>query len=251
MSASSQISADTPQEGSSAEELLRWAIGTYRERFAILTSFQSEGMVLVDMAVKIEPRVRVITLDTGRLPAETYGMIETVRELYGIPVEMVGPDAEETGRMTTRFGPNLFREEVAYRRLCCEIRKVRPFATKLPGLDAYAVGLRRAQGTSRENIAMVDFADSRYKLSPLATWSQEDVAAYTREHQVPVHPLYEAGYTSIGCEPCTRAIGAGESERAGRWWWELDGNSECGLHFSAEGRVERSVDVLLREILTN
>jgi phosphoadenosine phosphosulfate reductase len=241
----------TVEEQLSAEGLIDWAFQTWGSRFAVVTSFQAEGMVVLDMAVRRDPGVRVITLDTGRLPEETYQMIETVRTRYGVHVEMVAPDADETERMVTRFGPNLFRDSLAQRRLCCEIRKVRPLARKLDGVDAYAVGLRRGQGESRESIPKVADDRGRRKLSPLADWTSEDVVEYTRTHGVPEHPLYAKGYTSIGCGPCTRATQAGEPERAGRWWWELDGNSECGLHFTAEGKVERTVDVLLREILTD
>ena len=154
--------------------------------------------------------------------------------------------------MVTRLGTNLFYDSVSKRRLCCEVRKVRPFAREEQHLRSWAVGLRRSQGTARADVPRVTLErEGRLKLSPLADWTSEQVSAYTREHDVPVHPLYSQGYTSIGCGPCTRAPKPGESERAGRWWWEEDGNSECGLHFSADGRVERSVDVLLREILTS
>ena len=87
------------------------------------------------------------------------------------------------------------------------------------------------------------------KISPLADWTTEQVLEYTHTNQVPVHPLYAKGYASIGCQPCTRPIEAGEDERAGRWWWEQDASKECGIHFSPDGRAERHVDVLLREVL--
>jgi phosphoadenylyl-sulfate reductase (thioredoxin) len=235
----------------SAEDLIRWAVREHGSRFAVVTSFQSEGMVLLDMAARVSADVRVITLDTGRLPPETYDMMEMIRQHYRTRIEIVSPDASEAERMVTRFGPNLFYESLAHRRLCCEIRKVRPLARKVVGVDAYAVGLRRGQGEAREGVAKAALDDRKLKLSPLADWTREQVAAYTKEHDVPVHPLYAQGYTSIGCGPCTRATQPGQNERAGRWWWEEGGNSECGLHFTAEGKVERSVDVLLREILTS
>lgn len=238
-------------EEASAAALIEWASQTHGRRFAVVTSFQSEGMVVLDLAYRADPAVRVITLDTGRLPAATYDMMEMVRQRYRIDIETVMPEALEAGRMVTRFGPNLFYESLAHRRLCCEVRKVRPLAKKLEGIDAYAVGLRRSQGVSREGVEKVAHENGKLKISPLAGWTSQQVRDYTREHDLPVHPLYSAGYTSIGCEPCTRAVRSGESERAGRWWWEQDGNAECGLHFSATGKVERSVDVLLREILTD
>jgi phosphoadenosine phosphosulfate reductase len=232
-----------------ASELIAWAISTYGPRLAFTTSFQSEGMVVLDLAARISTGIRVLTLDTGRLPDETYAMIETVRAHYGITVECVAPDAGELEQMTALHGPNLFQESVAKRRLCCEVRKVRPLNRKLADFDAWVTGLRRDQETTREALPKVEEVDGRIKISPLADWSKEQVEAYTREHGVPRHPLYARGYTSIGCGPCTRATAPGEHERAGRWWWEEDAAKECGLHFSPHGKAERTVDVLLREVL--
>lgn len=234
-----------------AVDLLREAINTYGRRMAITTSFQSEGMVVVDMAARISPDVRVITLDTGRLPAETHAMIQTVRDRYGIAVEAVVPDERELEVMVSRFGTELFRDSVAKRRLCCEIRKVRPLDRSLAALDAYVVGLRRGQAATRENVQHIEHVKGKAKISPLADWSREDVERYIAEHDVPRHPLYAMGYTSIGCAPCTRATIAGEDERAGRWWWEQDAAKECGLHFAADGSLRREVDVLLEEVLAS
>jgi phosphoadenosine phosphosulfate reductase len=207
-------------------------------------------MVVLDMAAKISTDVRVITLDTGRLPEETYQMIETVRSHYGLQVETVSPVNEEIEAMVTRFGPNLFYESVPYRSLCCHLRKVRPLERKLREFRAWAVGLRRTQSETREFLERVEEVDGRIKLSPLADWAPAQIEEYIRANNVPRHPLYAKGYTSIGCGPCTRATEAGEGERAGRWWWEQDANKECGIHFSPDGRIERTVDVLVRDILT-
>ncbi len=231
-----------------AQEIVDWAIHTYGRKLAFTTSFQSEGMVVIDMAARHSQDIRVLTLDTGRLPEETYGMIETVRARYGITVECIAPEAEEVERMTTLHGPNLFYASVAKRRLCCEIRKVRPLERRLAAFDAWVTGLRRGQNATRGSLAKVEESGGRVKISPLADWSKEQVEAYTQEFDVPRHPLYERGYTSIGCGPCTRAPLEGEDERAGRWWWEQDAAKECGLHFTADGKAERTVDVLLREV---
>jgi thioredoxin-dependent adenylylsulfate APS reductase len=236
-------------EQATASEILSWAIETFADEFAVSTSFQSEGMVIVDMVAKLAKHPRVITLDTGRLPAETYQMIETVRERYGIQVETISPDAAELESMVTRHGPNLFYRETALRMLCCNIRKVRPLDRKLKELKAWAVGLRRSQNDSRSGVPKVDLDAAPVKISPLADWTSEQVDEYIRQNDVPRHPLYARGYTSIGCDPCTRAVEAGESERAGRWWWEQEADKECGIHFTADGRVQRTVDVLLEEVL--
>lgn len=237
-----------PQNRMSAAELVAWALHTHGDRCALVTSFQDEGMVLLDMAAAIDPRVRVITLDTGRLPAETFDIIETVRQRYGLTVELVAPDPAETETMGARFGPNLFYGDRTLRLLCCQVRKVRPLARKLAWFDAFLVGLRRGQSAERADTPQAALEDGRLKLSPLAAWSKAEVAAYLAERGVPRHPLYGFGYASIGCAPCTRAIREGEGERAGRWWWEEEGARECGLHFTPEGRIERRLDVLLREV---
>lgn len=236
-------------EEASATDILSWAVETFGSDFAVSTSFQGEGMVIVDMVSRLASHPRVITLDTGRLPAATYEMIETVRRRYGIGVETVAPETSEVERMVTLHGPNLFRSDTARRMLCCQIRKVRPLERKLKELKAWAVGLRRSQNESRAATLKVDFGSQPVKISPLADWSPAQVEEYTRRHDVPRHPFYERGYTSIGCDPCTRAVSAGEDERAGRWWWELDADKECGIHFTPDGRAQRAVDVLLEEVL--
>jgi adenylyl-sulfate kinase len=231
--------ASTSFESSTAPEILAWAIDAFGDEFAIATSFQKEGMVILDMASRISSSVRAFTLDTGRLPEETYRMMETVRRRYGITVEIVFPERAEVEQLVTLHGPNLFYSSVQGRERCCDIRKVRPLARKLETLKAWASGMRREQGETRARIAKVEKQDGRIKINPLADWTARQVADYIRERQVPVHPLYERGYTSIGCAPCTRAIEAGEDERAGRWWWEQDAKKECGIHFAPDGSVRR------------
>lgn len=220
----------------------------YGDKFAISTSFQSEGMVLVDMAARINPAVRVMTLDTGRLPGETYQMMETVRDRYGIAVEVVVPEAAEIEAMVALHGPNLFYRQGVLRNLCCHFRKVRPLDRKMVGLEAWAAGLRRSQNETRAAIPKVDSTVQPVKLSPLADWSAAQVEEYTSQHHVPRHPLYAQGYASIGCAPCTRPIQPGEAERAGRWWWETEQDKECGIHFSPDGRATRQLDVLIADI---
>lgn len=224
-----------------AGEVVSWAISTYGREFAIATSFQKEGMAIVDLAVRAHgsENCRVFTLDTGRLPEETYQMIDEVRQRYGILVETVAPLSEELEQMVAVHGPNLFYRSPEMRALCCEVRKVRPFQRKLGELKAWATGLRREQSETRASVRKAEEVDGRLRLSPLADWSSEQVDRYIRENGVPVHPLYARGYTSIGCAPCTRAVEPGEDERAGRWWWEQQSGKECGIHFAPNGRVER------------
>jgi phosphoadenosine phosphosulfate reductase len=137
--------------------------------------------------------------------------------------------------MVTDHGPNLMYGSVDLRLRCCEIRKVEPLKRKLATLDAWVAGLRREQWRSRKNIAKVELDRDHggiVKLNPVADWTLDQVWAYIREHDVPYHALFDQGYTSIGCAPCTRAVTPGESERAGRWWWEQETDKECGIHCS-------------------
>lgn len=226
-------------ENMAPEELLRWALEAYGARFAIATSFQKEGMAIIDMAWRIRPDARVFTLDTGRLPEETGAMIEAVRGRYGIEVEIVRPDASEVESMVAAHGADLFYLEPRLRMLCCEVRKVRPLERKLATVDAWATGLRRGQSASRAGVPKVDASRSPVKIAPLAAWTAAEVDEYIRTHDVPLHPLYARGYASIGCAPCTRPVGEGADERAGRWWWENDTEKECGIHIGTDGRVRR------------
>jgi phosphoadenosine phosphosulfate reductase len=228
----------------SASDLLAWAAGQFGPSLALSTSFQKEGMILVDMAARVAPGIRVFTLDTGRLPEETYQMIGTVRARYGMQVELVAPDPQEVAAMVALHGPNLFYREVPLRMLCCQVRKVRPLERRVASVEAWITGLRREQAASRADVRQVEDDARPVKINPLADWTQQQVDDYIRAHDVPLHPLYARGYSSIGCSPCTRA---GEG-RSGRWWWEEDADKECGIHFSPDGKAERNVDVLLREI---
>jgi phosphoadenosine phosphosulfate reductase len=246
----SQVTSSvTAPNFASASRVIESAQQEFSGKTAVLTSFQREGVVIVDMVLKAAPNTPVLTIDTGRLPDATFRMIEGIERRYGITVERILPDPAEVASMVESQGINLFRDSYAQRVLCCQVRKVRPLARRLVGIDAFFAGLRRTQSESRSDVDLIDRSSTPVKISPLADWSVEDVLRYTADHDLPEHPLYAAGYTSIGCDPCTRAVAPGEDERAGRWWWETDEAKECGLHFSPEGKVERTVDVLLREIL--
>jgi len=237
-------------EDASAEELLEWAIETFHPKLAISAAGGVDGMALIDMAAKISPDIRVFTLDTGRLPPETYQLFEDIRDRYGIQVEFEQPDGDAVSKLVTEHGPNLMYKALDLRLACCNIRKVEPLKRKLATLDAWIAGLRREQWKSRRNIAKVELDREHggiVKLNPLADWTLDRVWAHVREHDVPYHELFDHGYTSIGCAPCTRAVQPGESERAGRWWWEQDTDKECGIHCSvgllgSKSDNERSAD---------
>ncbi len=205
------------------------------ERIAISFS-GAEDVVLIDMASSILGRdVPVFTLDTGRLHPETYRFIETVRERYGIDMEVRFPDSTAVGELVRKKG--LFSFYRDGHQECCAVRKIQPLREKLASLDAWITGQRRDQGVTRTELptVQVDTAFSTrertlVKFNPLADWTAADVWSYIHEHDVPFNPLHDQGMPSIGCEPCTRAIGPNQSERDGRWWWENADDKECGLH---------------------
>jgi phosphoadenylyl-sulfate reductase (thioredoxin) len=220
-------------EQAPAIEVLAWALDTFGKRCAIVTSFQVEGMVILDLARQLEPGVRAITIDTGRLPEESHQLIDTVRARFDLEVEVIAPDGPLLEAMVSRHGPNLFRRDRALRKLCCHVRKVEPLRRVLEDLDAWVSGLRRDGGPARAGIAKVELDQAHggiVKLNPLADWTREQALEHAHARRLPLHPLYERGFSSIGCAPCTRAPAAGEGERAGRWWWEGDEDRECGLH---------------------
>jgi phosphoadenosine phosphosulfate reductase len=216
-----------------AEEVVGWALDTFHPRMAISEGGGAEGMVILDMAVRIEPGVRVFTLDTGRLPQETYDLVERVRDRYGVQVEMLFPERAHVEGLVQRHGPNLMYDAVDLRLLCCQVRKVLPLTRYLEGLDAWVTGLRREQWASRAEVRKIELDHDHggiVKVNPLADWTKREVWDYIRANDVPYHALYDQGYTSIGCSPCTRPIQEGEQDRAGRWWWEKDAPKECGIH---------------------
>jgi phosphoadenosine phosphosulfate reductase len=237
-------------EGEEPQALIEWALDEFGDGIAISTAFQIDGSVLIDMAYAIDPAVRVFSIDTGRLPEETLVFAETLRERYpGLDLELLEPDPEHVRRLVERKGPDLFRDSVEDRLLCCNVRKVQPLTRQLDRLDAWITGLRRDQWATRTNIRKVEIDHDHgaiVKLNPLAEWTGRQTWAYLREHEVPVHPLYAKGFTSIGCAPCTRAIEPGEDERAGRWWWETNAPKECGMHCSIEhGGFEHELKAIL------
>jgi thioredoxin-dependent adenylylsulfate APS reductase len=206
----------------------------------IVASFQAESSVLIDMACQVTQAPEVLTLDTGRLPEETHETFEAFLARFPIRLRVQMPDAGQVAELTGRFGSNLFYRSGELRRLCCEVRKARRLASALQEHDAWVTGLRRDQIETRRATPVVQ-EDAAHggiaKIAPLAAWSSEQVWAYIRERRLPYHPLYDRGYTSIGCAPCTRAVRPGEDERAGRWWWEEDAVKECGLHWTPNGAV--------------
>lgn len=218
-----------------AEEVLGWALQTFRPRIALASSFGAEDVVLIDMWWRLDRDVRVFTLDTGRLPEETYEVMDRIRERYGIAIATYCPDAAGVEALEREHGFYSFRRSVAERKYCCGVRKVEPLGRALAGLDAWVTGLRREQTETRSAVQQVERDPGHggiLKVNPLTEWTTEEVWQYVRAHDVPYNRLHDRGYPSIGCAPCTRAIRPGEDLRAGRWWWERPETKECGLHLA-------------------
>jgi phosphoadenosine phosphosulfate reductase len=220
-------------ESAPAEMVMREALKIFKAgRVALASSLSAEDQVLTALAATIDPTVPVFTLDTGRLPQEIYNAMQATAERYGFRYEILFPDAGAVEAMTSRQGPNLFYGSLEGRRLCCRIRKVEPLKRRLAGLDGWICGLRREQSVTREKIRKIEWdgANGLWKINPLADWTDGRVWDFIRANNVPYPALYDRGYTSIGCAPCTRAVQPGEDIRAGRWWWEKPEHKECGLH---------------------
>ena len=215
-----------------AREIVRWSIERFGEQLVYPCSFGVEGMVLLHMISQCAGRLRLVTIDTGRLPEETHDLIQTVMAAWRLDLEIIHPDAAELHELTSRSGPNLFYDSHEARMRCCRVRRVAPLNRVLGGARAWMSGLRREQGGGRANLRKFDWDAERDipKLLPIVDWSWDDVWRYVHEHHIPYNRLHDRGYTSIGCAPCTRAVPPGVDPRAGRWWWEVGMSRECGIH---------------------
>jgi len=204
------------------------------------SSLAAEDMVLTDLILRAKLPIGIFSLETGRLHKETLGMLDRINETYGYDVALYKPEPTAVDAYVQQNGLNAFYDSVEMRKECCRIRKVEPLKRALAGNKAWVTGQRRAQSTTRAELAVQenDEAHGLTKFNPLADWSEEDVWNYIRANKVPYNPLHDKGYPSIGCEPCTRAIQPGEDVRAGRWWWENPESKECGLHV-VDGKLVR------------
>ncbi len=225
--------------------LLRRIADDYRPA-VLANAFGPESMVMTDLIAKHELDIQVISIDTGRLPEETHALAHSVRRRYGPVITMINPDAEQVSSWTAQHGQNGFYDAVELRHGCCDVRKVQPLRRALAGKHAWLTGLRRQQSAMRQDLTEHVWDDVHRidKFNPMLEWSTEQVWAYIRDHRVPYNKLYDRGYTSIGCAPCTRAVSPGEDSRAGRWWWEMDTAKECGIHLDpTTGRMVRNKSV--------
>jgi phosphoadenosine phosphosulfate reductase len=209
---------------------------------ALASSLSLEDMVLTDAIVRAEVPIEVFVLDTGRLHAETLALLEATRRRYGIPLTVYAPDPQAVGEYVRAFGRDAFYQGTELRKRCCAIRKVEPLKRALAGKRAWVTGQRREHSAGRVHLPEREFdaAHGLEKFNPLAAWSEEELWFYAREHDVPTNGLYDQGYRSIGCAPCTRPVLPSEDVRAGRWWWEPSESKECGLHVAPDGKLVRA-----------
>lgn len=214
------------------QETLQFFVNEFHNKICLSSSMGAEDQVLTDMLVRIDTGVRIITLDTGRLFPDTLNLIEETNKHYSINIGIFFPDYKDVQKMVHEKGINLFYKSIENRKLCCHIRKVEPLIRALKGMQAWITGIRKDQTIARFQTSLVEW-DEEYgivKINPLYRWTEKMVWEYIHMNKTPFNKLYDQGYRSIGCQPCTRAVATDEDPRAGRWWWEDQGHKECGLH---------------------
>ena len=226
-----ELSASVTARTNEVEALLA-AIAHDFSPATFANSLGAEDMVLTDLILKAQLPIDIFSLDTGRLPAETYELMGAVEKHYGYKLTIFFPRADEVEIYVRNQGINAFRESVTLRKACCAIRKVEPLKRALAGKRAWITGLRAQQAATRDGLPLSEYdaGNGLEKFNPLAGWTEKEVWTYIRQNAVPYNALHDKFYPSIGCAPCTRAISPGEDVRAGRWWWESPESKECGLH---------------------
>lgn len=219
----------------SIAEMLTQLTRTFPGEIIFSTSFSFEDQVIAHHILSNNLPIKIFTLDTGRLFAETYSVWSATNERYNTNIKAYYPQNETLEKLVTERGPNSFYESPQNRIDCCHIRKVEPLRRALAGNAVWITGLRAEHSANRHDMPMVEFdaTNNIIKYHPLLHWSTDEVKAFINQYNVPYNILHDRGFVSIGCAPCTRAIRPGEDFRAGRWWWEDSSKKECGLHVHA------------------
>jgi phosphoadenosine phosphosulfate reductase len=225
------LNLELEQKAVAVRERLAGAVSEYG-RVVYSNSLGAEAMVLTDIIWSHAPEIDIFSIDTGRLPEETYELLEKLQRRYKRDLRVVYPDAEALEGLVAAQGVNGFYHSLEARQACCRIRKVEPFKRAIEGYGAWVTGVRHEQSATRALAEPVewDAENGLYKISPILDWTEEQIWQYIRARKLPYNSLHDRQYPSIGCSPCTRAIQPGESRRAGRWWWEQPESRECGLH---------------------
>ena len=213
-------------------ERLRWVCDTIGRNLVFTTSFGLEDQYITRLIGDNRLPIDIVTLDTGRLFPETYDLWSQTEETYDLKIKAVYPDQSALEKLIRQHGINGMYKSHEARLSCCDTRKVAPLRRALSDADGWITGLRREQSSFRHDMRFASYDEDHkvIKINPLADCTRDNLVSAIRAFNIPYNALHDGGYTSIGCQPCTRAIRVGESEREGRWWWERDGQSECGLH---------------------
>lgn len=218
--------------GLSTAEFIQLLTEQYPEQVTFSSSFSFEDQVITHDILSNQLPVKIFTLDTGRMFAETYSVWSSTNEKYATKIKAYYPQQDTLQELVAARGPNSFYESVQNRKDCCFIRKVEPLKRALAGNAIWITGLRAEHSPDRQDLPIIEWdeANQIIKYHPILHWTTAQVKQYITDHHVPYNPLHDKGFVSIGCAPCTRAIKAGEDFRAGRWWWEDADKKECGLH---------------------
>jgi len=219
-------------EKSTTLELLSFCIENFKNKIFFSSSLGAEDQVLTHLLVGLDKKIRIVTLDTGRLFPETLDLIQYTNDKYKISIEILFPDYKQVERMVNEKGINLFYDSIENRLRCCDVRKNEPLKRILPGMEAWITGIRKEQSVSRKDTKLAEWDEKNnlIKINPLVNWKEEKVWNFIKQNKVPYNILHDNGYPSIGCAPCSRPIEKGEDIRDGRWWWENEDTKECGLH---------------------
>lgn len=219
-------------DGLNTAEFIQLLTEQYPEQVTFSSSFSFEDQVITHDILSNGLPVKIFTLDTGRMFAETYSVWNSTNEKYATKIKAYYPQQAPLQDLVAARGPNSFYESVQNRKDCCFIRKVEPLKRALAGNAIWITGLRAEHSPDRQDLPILEWdeANQIIKYHPILHWSTAQVKQYITDHHVPYNPLHDKGFVSIGCAPCTRAIKAGEDFRAGRWWWEDADKKECGLH---------------------
>jgi phosphoadenosine phosphosulfate reductase len=223
--------ASVNSKTTAARSLLRQIAGDFAPA-VFANSLGAEDMVLTDLIVSDKLGIEIFSLDTGRLPLETYDLIAEVKKHYGLALKLYYPRHDLVETYTRDNGINAFYESVELRKGCCFVRKVEPLQRALAGQKAWITGMRAQQSATRDGLPVRAFDEGNglEKFNPLSDWTEKEVWAYIKLNKVPYNALHDKFYPSIGCAPCTRNVTPGEDVRSGRWWWENPESKECGLH---------------------
>jgi len=219
-------------EGKTSLAVLDYFVSNFSDKIGFATSFGVEDQVITQKLFSLKKKIKIFTLDTGRLFPETYELIDKTTSRYKLNIDIYFPNSSEVETMVNSKGINLFYESIENRKLCCGVRKIEPLKRALSNLDIWISGLRREQSPTRSDMKLVewDANNGLIKINPLIEWTEKECWDYVKKNNIPYNTLHDKGFLSIGCQPCTRAIDEGEDVRAGRWWWEDPDSKECGLH---------------------